>query len=36
VTDAEGRLRRVEADPLAYQSLLSRLDKAIYLEREGL
>jgi hypothetical protein len=38
VTDAEGKVRRVEtiADPLAYQSLLARLDKAVYLEREGL
>lgn len=38
VADAEGNVRRVEAiaDPLAYQSLLARLDKAIYLEREGL
>jgi hypothetical protein len=38
VTDAEGKVRRVEAiaDPLAYQSLLGRLDKAVYLEGEGL
>jgi len=38
VTDSEGRVRSVQAiaDPLAYQGLLSRLDKAVYLEREGL
>lgn len=38
VTDADGKVRRVEAltDPLAYQSLLGRLDRAVYLEREGL
>jgi hypothetical protein len=38
VTDKDGRIRSVEpiADPLAYQGLLARLDKAVYLEREGL
>jgi hypothetical protein len=38
VTDGGGKVRSVQAiaDPLAYQGLLSRLDKAVYLEREGL
>jgi len=38
VRDAGGSVRSVQAiaDPLAYQGLLSRLDKAVYLEREGL
>ena len=38
VTDGEGKVRSVQAiaDPLAYQGLLSQLDKAVYLEREGL
>jgi hypothetical protein len=38
VTDSGGKVRSVQAiaDPLAYQGLLSRLDKAVYLEREGL
>jgi hypothetical protein len=38
VIDADGRVRSVSAvaDPLAYQGLLAALDKAVYLEREGL
>jgi hypothetical protein len=38
VIDEKGTLRGVMPidDPLAYQSLLVRLDKAVYLQREGL
>jgi hypothetical protein len=38
VTDKGGRVQSVMpvADPLAYQGLLARLDKAVYLQKEGL
>lgn len=38
VTDKDGSLRQVTPidDPLAYQALLARLDKAVYLQKEGL
>jgi hypothetical protein len=38
VTDKGGSVRsaRPIEDPLAYEALLARLDKAVYLEREGL
>jgi hypothetical protein len=38
VIDKDGEVRSVQAvaDPLAYQGLLARLDKAVYLEKEGL
>jgi hypothetical protein len=38
VTDKDGTVRSVRPveDPLAYQALLARLDKAVYLQREGL
>jgi hypothetical protein len=38
VTDKDGTVRSVRPidDPLAYQGLLTRLDKAVYLQREGL
>jgi hypothetical protein len=38
VTDKDGAVRSVRPveDPLAYQALLARLDKAVYLQREGL
>jgi hypothetical protein len=38
VTDEKGRIRRVSPveDPLAYQRLLAGLDKAVFLEKEGL
>jgi hypothetical protein len=38
VTEKNGTVRSVRPvdDPLAYQSLLARLDKAVYLQREGL
>jgi hypothetical protein len=38
VTDKDGGVRSVRPidDPLAYQALLARLDKAVYLQREGL
>ena len=38
VTDKDGAVRSVRPidDPLAYQGLLTRLDKAVYLQREGL
>jgi hypothetical protein len=37
VTGKDGSIRSVRAidDPLAYQALLARLDKAVYLEKEG-
>jgi hypothetical protein len=38
VTDKDGAVRSVKpvADPLVYQALLARLDKAVYLQKEGL
>lgn len=38
VTDGKGSVRRVSPveDPLAYQRLLTGLDKAVFLEKEGL
>jgi hypothetical protein len=38
VTDKKGEVLRVEPvqSPLAYQALLARLDKAVYLQKEGL
>jgi len=38
VTDKEGRVQEVTPidDALAYQGLLARLDKAVYLQQEGL
>jgi len=38
VTGKDGAVRSVRPveDPLAYQALLARLDKAVYLQREGL
>ncbi len=38
VTDKNGAVQSVRpvADPLAYRKLLARLDKAVFLEREGL
>lgn len=38
VIDKQGRLQSVTPvdDPLAYQALLARLDKAVFLQREGL
>jgi hypothetical protein len=37
VTDKDGAVRSVRSidDPLVYQTLLARLDKAIYLQKEG-